>query len=554
MMDRVARDRADDARASSCARSSRSRRAFQRTARRRASARPTGRSGGRWCRRARDPDRLHAFRAACGGYPTLSDEARLYSPPRSSTPARAAGSAVAIAARDERLARARRPARAPRALRARRGRLPRAPSPTCLQRGRPRPRRERVRHRAMHDPLTGLPNRALALDRLEGALARRRRDGRASPCCSPTSTSSSSSTTRSATRRQRPARRPRAAPARRMRPSDTSRLGGDEFLVVCEQLDGAHEAIRVAERVAQAIDQPIVLATGEHFITASIGIAVAESADADARPTCCATPTPPCTAPRSAAAAATSCSTTCCASACSAAAHETELRRAIEQGELRVVYQPVVELADGTRRGGRGARALAAPAARAARPGRLHPRRRGVRPDRRARRLGARRPRARRRRAGSATSRAPSRCSCASTPARASSPTPRSRARGRRDGRHGLRPARCARDHRERADGEAHAPVTVLASLREFGLRLMLDDFGTGYSSLVLPQAVPARRAQDRPLVRRRPRPRRGGLRDRRRDRADGADARPDGGRGGRRAPGAARPPARAGCIAHRGG
>ena len=31
---------------------------------------------------------------------------------------------------------------------------------------------------------------------------------------------------------------------------------------------------------------------------------------------------------------------------------------------------------------------------------------------------------------------------------------------------------------------EAHAPVTVLAQLRDYGLRLMLDDFGTGYSSL----------------------------------------------------------------------
>jgi EAL domain-containing protein (putative c-di-GMP-specific phosphodiesterase class I) len=31
---------------------------------------------------------------------------------------------------------------------------------------------------------------------------------------------------------------------------------------------------------------------------------------------------------------------------------------------------------------------------------------------------------------------------------------------------------------------EAHAPVTVLAQMRDYGLRLMLDDFGTGYSSL----------------------------------------------------------------------
>jgi EAL domain-containing protein (putative c-di-GMP-specific phosphodiesterase class I) len=38
---------------------------------------------------------------------------------------------------------------------------------------------------------------------------------------------------------------------------------------------------------------------------------------------------------------------------------------------------------------------------------------------------------------------------------------------------------------------EAHAPVTVLASLREYGLRLMLDDFGTGYSSLAYLRRFP---------------------------------------------------------------
>jgi EAL domain-containing protein (putative c-di-GMP-specific phosphodiesterase class I) len=52
-------------------------------------------------------------------------------------------------------------------------------------------------------------------------------------------------------------------------------------------------------------------------------------------------------------------------------------------------------------------------------------------------------------------------------------------------GRQGLAPGSLALEITESVlMEEAHAPVTVLASLREYGLRLMLDDFGTGYSSL----------------------------------------------------------------------
>jgi diguanylate cyclase (GGDEF)-like protein len=134
-------------------------------------------------------------------------------------------------------------------------------------------------HQATHDPLTGLPNRSLVLDRLDQALARSKRSGgrvtvlfadldRFKVVNDSFGHSVGDGVLLSISERLQNA----------VRPHDTvGRLAGDEFIVICENLTD-REAIDVAERVADAVAQPIVLGGRETVITASIGIAHAEPA------------------------------------------------------------------------------------------------------------------------------------------------------------------------------------------------------------------------------------------------------------------------------------
>ena len=132
-------------------------------------------------------------------------------------------------------------------------------------------------HQATHDPLTGLPNRSLVLDRLDQALARSARSGgrvtvlfadldRFKVVNDSFGHSVGDGVLLCVSERLRAA----------VRPHDTvGRLAGDEFVVVCEDLTDS-EALDVAGRVAATVSEPIMLGGRETVITASIGIAHAE--------------------------------------------------------------------------------------------------------------------------------------------------------------------------------------------------------------------------------------------------------------------------------------
>jgi diguanylate cyclase (GGDEF)-like protein len=65
--------------------------------------------------------------------------------------------------------------------------------------------------------------------------------------------------------------------ARVLRPQDTAaRFGGDEFIVLCDELENEQDVVNVAERILAAVSEPMILeGHRETFVTASAGIAIA---------------------------------------------------------------------------------------------------------------------------------------------------------------------------------------------------------------------------------------------------------------------------------------
>jgi diguanylate cyclase (GGDEF)-like protein/PAS domain S-box-containing protein len=209
---------------------------------------------------------------------------------------------------------------------------------------------EKLLHDALHDELTGLPNRALFMDRLRQSMDRSRREPERLTVVLFLDLDRFKIVNDSLGHLVGDELLIQIADslAAVLRPADTiARVGGDEFAILLEGSRDVNDAVRVADRIHERLSSPINLGGHEVFITASIGIAVHTPEyerpedllrDAD-------------TAMYRAKASGRACHVVF-----NRVMHrfvmarlqlETDLRRAVDRGQLRIHYQPFVDLASG---------------------------------------------------------------------------------------------------------------------------------------------------------------------------------------------------------------
>jgi diguanylate cyclase (GGDEF)-like protein/PAS domain S-box-containing protein len=141
--------------------------------------------------------------------------------------------------------------------------------------------REHLAFAAIHDPLTSLPNRELFMDRLEVGLGRATRGGhrvavifldldRFKLINDSLGHDVGDQVLQAVADRLRSV----------MRGGDTlARFGGDEFTVLCDEVNDESDAIEVAQRLVRVMGQPLVLESGEVFVSLSVGIALSSGGE-----------------------------------------------------------------------------------------------------------------------------------------------------------------------------------------------------------------------------------------------------------------------------------
>ncbi len=353
---------------------------------------------------------------------------------------------------------------------------------------------EEMRRQALHDPLTGLPNRTLFVDRLGLAIrhASRRRTsvavlfldldhfklvndslghgaGDALLCALG------------------------ARLSENLRPGDTvSRFGGDEFCIICDDLAEPDEAIGIAQRTIAALARPFSLASGDHFVSASAGIAVAGDLTRSAEDLVAEADAAMYRAKETGRGGFEVFDEVMRGHATERLQVENDLRRALEAGdELITHYQPIVTLADGETVGVEALVRWQHPERGLVGPGDFI----AVAEDSGAIiAIGERVLRLACADAASWNAGRPGRPLVVSvnlSPRQAAQPGLAAMVASVLEDS-GLDPAALSLEITEGVlVAESETTATTLAELKALGLRLVLDDFGTGYSSLAYLQRFP---------------------------------------------------------------
>ena len=227
---------------------------------------------------------------------------------------------------------------------------------------------EMLAHNAFHDGLTNLPNRALFLDRLQQALTLSKRhpnykfavllidvdefkiiNDSLGHAAGDDLLIQIGQRLKESVRRADTVSRPRTSdvPDRPANDDTLARLGGDEFTILLDDIRDPIEAVRVAERVQAELAIPFVVNRQEIVISASIGIAASTSPHTHAEDLLRDADIAMYRAKRAGKACCEVSDTAMHENAVKRLHLETDLRKALDQGEFRVYYQPIVSLRTG---------------------------------------------------------------------------------------------------------------------------------------------------------------------------------------------------------------
>jgi diguanylate cyclase (GGDEF)-like protein len=207
-----------------------------------------------------------------------------------------------------------------------------------------------LRHNATHDPLTGLPNRTLFIERLAQIMARSRR--RSAPDYAVLFIDLDSFKVVNDSLGHAAGDEMLMQVAQRLKqcigPWDTiARHGGDEFTILVGQADGLQDAVEVAERVLAELLRPIRLGDNEIYTNASIGIAPGQPDYASTEELLRDADTAMYRAKAAGKAGYVIFDQDMYSRARARLRVETELRQALDNREFRVFYQPIVTLSTG---------------------------------------------------------------------------------------------------------------------------------------------------------------------------------------------------------------